>query len=311
MKVQFVFLISLLCSCAAYTPPKFVSAVPEEKNPAAFVFYGDTRRRLEIEIWAKNEDKERNAVIAAIAAEKPDFVIHTGDIVAIGESKFEWQIFDSEMAAIRDAQIPFFPTLGNHDYLNRDRDQAMSHYFGHFPQLYGKKWYDFTVGHALFIMLDSNFPALAKYERNAQRTFLEDRLKWASEAEKIKCVIIATHHPPFTNSTMHGDYKSVQDEFVATAKKCPKFKAYFAGHVHSYERFLVDGVHFVVSGGGGAPLSRVEKKAPRHVDLTNLPEQRGFNFVVCQLTSTGIHCDMKELQKDWTFAVKDSFDISW
>jgi acid phosphatase type 7 len=47
----------------------------------------------------------------------------------------------------------------------------------------------------------------------------------------------------------------------------PMFEKYrltagFFGHDHNYQHYLKNGVHYVVTGGGGAPLYDVDKPAP-------------------------------------------------
>jgi hypothetical protein len=71
-----------------------------------------------------------------------------------------------------------------------------------------------------------------------------------------------------TNAVLFSDSQFVRANFLEAAKKTKKFKAYIAGHVHTYERFLEDGIHFVVSGGGGAPLNDVESgRGTKHKDV--------------------------------------------
>jgi acid phosphatase type 7 len=36
----------------------------------------------------------------------------------------------------------------------------------------------------------------------------------------------------------------------------------FAGHDHNYQHHLKNGVHYIVTGGGGAPLANVENPIP-------------------------------------------------
>jgi len=41
-----------------------------------------------------------------------------------------------------------------------------------------------------------------------------------------------------------------------------KVAAVFAGHDHNYQHHLKNGVHYIVTGGGGAPLSPAEAALP-------------------------------------------------
>ena len=60
------------------------------------------------------------------------------------------------------------------------------------------------------------------------------------------------HHPPFSIS-LHGGQRDLRERWT------PLFERYgvtavFSGHDHCYERAERNGVHYFVSGGGGAPL---------------------------------------------------------
>ena len=79
-------------------------------------------------------------------------------------------------------------------------------------------------------------------------------------------------------------------------------RVFVAGHVHAYERFLKDGVHFLVSGGGGGPVR--ELGAGRHPDLYAGP--RGFHYLRFRLDD-GLRCDVMMLGPDGTWSRVDGF----
>lgn len=43
--------------------------------------------------------------------------------------------------------------------------------------------------------------------------------------------------------------------------------AVFAGHDHNYQHHLKNGVHYIVTGGGGAPLAPAEAPLPGNITL--------------------------------------------
>src|SRR5579885_1608972 len=70
-----------------------------------FVVYGDTRTR---------HDVHRSVIAAILKYAHPDFVMHTGDLVADGNDTSLWPIFfDVERELLRKAA--FYPSLGNHE----------------------------------------------------------------------------------------------------------------------------------------------------------------------------------------------------
>ena len=80
----------------------FVLIVPSPS--LTFVVFGDTRTQHE----------RHRAVVERVAANEPDFVLHTGDLVADGTKRAQWDLF---FAIERDllAHAPLFPVLGNHE----------------------------------------------------------------------------------------------------------------------------------------------------------------------------------------------------
>ena len=60
------------------------------------------------------------------------------------------------------------------------------------------------------------------------------------------------HHPPFTAS-VYSDDPDVKQYLVPLFEQA-KVDMVFAGHSHIYERYLHQGIHYVVTGGGGVYL---------------------------------------------------------
>jgi hypothetical protein len=57
------------------------------------------------------------------------------------------------------------------------------------------------------------------------------------------------HHPPYSSSTVHGSTQALQWPYAAWGAT-----AVLAGHDHTYERILRDGIVYFVNGIGGADL---------------------------------------------------------
>ena len=72
---------------------------------------------------------------------------------------------------------------------------------------------------------------------------------------KVRGVLVFTHHPPYTNSTVTKDESHVQQAFVGPFVAAKKTLALLSGHAHGYEHFIEQRKHFVVSGGGGGPAT--------------------------------------------------------
>ena len=261
--------------------------------PGKFILFGDSRRTLGAEFWRPNFDAERLRVIQALADEAPAFILNTGDLVGAGSDPAQWRDFHRENQPIFSKRIPYFPGLGNHEYMWNKAD-GLAHYFASFPQLKGRKWYEVRFPPALVLVLDSNFDELDEAELAAQERWLEETLAAAERDDAIRHVILTCHHAPFTNALAHGDSRAVQQRFLS--RRTPKVHVVLTGHVHAYERFLIDGVQYVVSGGGGAPLMHLDTEKPRHKDQFKGPTYRPFHYCRFTIDGTRLLCDVVMLQ---------------
>ena len=262
------------------TPRPFTAPLPVLRTPARVVIYGDSRPKIALEVWREDATEPRRAVIAKIAAEHPDLVVHSGDLVRTGSSAPEWAFFDREMAPLRDARIPFYPALGNHEYVG-ERGAATANFTARFPRLAGRRWYDLLVGPLAIVVVDTNLDDLPSAAVEEECAWYLARLAAFDADPAVRGVFVVGHHPPQTNATVHGPSAAVRARFLEPLKRSAKGKAIFSGHVHAYERFLEDGVHLVVSGGGGAPRMQV-REGLRAPDLFQGPPVRPFH--VCLVT---------------------------
>ncbi len=201
-------------------------------TPFTFVAYGDTR----------SDGDVHRRIAAAIRKEHPLFLIHTGDIVADGSVGKLWNEFFQEGGALL-AESPIFPALGNHEH-------DAGEYFDTFELPGKERWYSFDCGDAHFVALDSNKVDLASRK---QREFLSRDLE---DHATSPWEIVYFHHPPFatTDSTLRElESMLVQATFVPPIEK-NGVSLVFNGHDHNYQHSLVNGVHYVLTAGGGADL---------------------------------------------------------
>jgi 3',5'-cyclic AMP phosphodiesterase CpdA len=298
----------LALSCAA---PELEAPLPSydvrlaEGATGPFIIFGDSRKTLAAEFWRKRYDRERLLVIEAIAAEKPAFVLNTGDLVGHGSDPDDWRSFHEENRPIFSRKIPYYAGLGNHEYYG-DNERALANYFSFFPHLEGRKWYEIRFPPVLVVVLDSNFGDLLPGEAARQDEWLSRRLAAAEADPAIRHVLVTCHHPPYTNSAVHGDDRDVQERFVR--RLTPKVKAFISGHVHSYERFVRDGVQFVVSGGGGAPLTPVNVEKPGYRDEFRGPAYRRFHYLRFRADGGRLTCDVLMLESDGSWKRADGFE---
>jgi len=296
---------------------RFLSPEPHEGGivlrTGRFAAVGDLQRTSRAEVWRESNDRERERVLRAIAAESPDFVALLGDLVFRGSSAAEWARFDTLAAPIRTARIPVIPVLGNHEYWVA-RGPALANFFARFPHLHGRRWHAVSYGPLRILALDSNLRFLTPGVWEEQRLWFEAELERADADPSIRGVLALVHHPPYTNSTVTSDELHVQRTFVPGFERSAKSLAMLSGHVHSYERFLRRGKVYVVTGGGGGPRVRLASEARRrHADdLFGGPPIRDFHYLLGSVSEEGLEIEMKGMPKGGEeFASLEKFSLPW
>jgi acid phosphatase type 7 len=257
---------------------------PIGAEPYNFIVYGDTRSR---------HDVHRRVMTELLKHGIPDFVLQTGDMVVDGEDSSLWPVFfDIEKDLLR--QTVFFPSLGNHE---RNTD--------YFANLFLKdnSYYSFNWGNGHFAVINSDIANAAIGQRAkdaywaAQTQWLEDDLQ---RNQKAQYRFVIAHHPPFTAVASRQGQNPHMTALTPMFEKYRVTAALF-GHDHNYQHYLKNGIHYVVTGGGGAPLYDVDKPAPGITQKVVSIE----NFVKVNADSTGLHVEAIAIDG----ATIDKFDI--
>jgi len=211
--------------------------------PYDFALIGDSR----------DGENVYRQLIQRILEHKPAFIIHLGDMISKPNEK-EWERFFKLSEPIN---IPFFPVVGNHDVDQMKLGEKI--YLNQFFLPKGKTYYSFMVGDVLFITLDSEKEQCRI--ANEQLLWLENTLIHNKENYKL----IFLHRPLFVaiDSLKIGKamdrFPSERDQihqlFIKTG-----VKAVFSGDDHRYTYQKVDGIHYIITGGGGAPLYATKER---------------------------------------------------
>lgn len=201
-------------------------------------------------------------VARVLAGMAPDLVLHTGDVVYPDGSLCAYQAGFFDPYADMLPHAPFYPTAGNHD-LQTDDGRPYGTVFDLPARDPGEtnRHYSFDYGPLHVAVVDSERYAggdPTETEIAAQRAWLEADLQAATRP----WTVVVLHRPPYA-STIDADEPAVR------AALTPLVAAHgvdlvLSGHAHNYERVgPVDGVTYVVSGGGGAELHGVAAPGPR------------------------------------------------
>ncbi|MFQ6041151.1 MAG: metallophosphoesterase [Candidatus Poribacteria bacterium] len=131
-------------------------------------------------------------------------------------------------------------------------------------------------------------------DETPQYRFLKETLA----SSKATWKFVYFHHPPYSSSS-HGSDLRIQKAWQALFEEYD-VDIVFNGHDHTYERGLVNGVYYVVTGGGGAP----------NYYMTNSPWTIYAESVLhcVQVAVDGDKLEFKMIKTDGTIA--DNFSLS-
>lgn len=191
---------------------------------ASIIVYGDTRG-----VW----DSWRNASIVAESIEKENasIVIHAGDIVRSGENENEWLKFFQISSWMHNKSM--FAAVGNHDL-------PYASFAAHLSLPGNERWYSFFAGNVHFIVLDSNDAGNV-----SQLLWLMKELK-----KESKWKIVIFHHPCLISGNHIPSFPLKIWMFLFHLNGV---NAVFMGHQHYYQHMKVGRIHYIITGGGGAP----------------------------------------------------------
>jgi 3',5'-cyclic AMP phosphodiesterase CpdA len=213
---------------------------PRGAAPFEFVLYGDTRTR---------HDVHRKVIATMLTHASPEFAIQSGDLVENALDSAQWPIyFDIEKDWLR--KISFFPLPGNHERNDRS-------FFDFFET---KPYYSFDWGGVHFIALDTDVRNISS-DAVVRNAFWTEELKWLEEelknSQNASMRFVMGHHPPISAFSQRLPEPQTADLMPLFEKY--KVTAGLFGHDHNYQHYLKNGVHYIVSGGGGAPLYDVNR----------------------------------------------------
>jgi acid phosphatase type 7 len=248
-------------SCAAALAFAADSAGPllrvaDKDLPASpvIIAYGDTRFTDPANETATNPIVRR-WLVAEIAKEKPDLILVSGDLPWNGGVANDYVVYHAETELWRSQHLLIAPALGNHEFHGVEQ-QCLENWWHEFPVLRGKRWYSVALGSRVYVLnLDS---ASSLLKGSDQMAWIQGQLD--SLEPTVQFVFLNLHHPPVADvqAAPDDDHNPRPNEialgkFLETVhlRKPVRFVV-SAGHIHNYERFLQNGVTYLVEGGGGA-----------------------------------------------------------
>lgn len=282
--------------------PTFTIAAP--KGDWTVIAYGDMRFTDPGDTLDTNPGARR-ALVAKVAAEKPDMLLLSGDVPLNGGVANDYTVYREETAAWRAAGLKVFPAMGNHELHGRG---GVENWWNAFPELRGRRWYSVQMGEAYCITVDSNLDLTAG---GAQSAWVAKQLEGLPKGTKY--VFVSLHHPPVADGIVGNSSHNVRanenalaQQLEAAAKQMPAKIIVIAGHIHNYERFERGGVVYLVSGGGGAKPYPVARTGDDLFQDTVFPIYHYVKFVSEHGT---LKATMYRLDDKGGFEGKDSFVV--
>lgn len=224
----------------------------------------------------RGKDSGQQEVAATIASIHKQRPFQIG--ITLGDNFYERGVRSVDDAAWRDIWeadygklgIPFFATLGNHDYYGKP--QAQVDYTARSPSKTWRmpyRYYSYTAGPVRFFALDTDegtttFWHFGKRWSAEQESWLRDAL---SRDKGSPWKIVYGHHPVFSDGH-HGDTSRMLKQLLPLLK-AHRVDVYLAGHDHDLQYFEQDGIHFVIAGGGGKDVRGVTARRAKFVKSAN------------------------------------------
>jgi calcineurin-like phosphoesterase family protein len=277
------------------------------------IAYGDMRFTDPTNVTATNP-RIRKWLVDRIASERPSAVLLNGDVPLAGSNVDDYRVFNQETKPWRDAGLHVFPALGNHEFHGPDPRQCLEHWWNAFPILRNRRWYSTQLGSRIYaITVDSD-------------TSLEpesDQYRWLTAQleelpSSIDFVIISMHHPPVADIQTHIEVDhnprpnevALRDLLGSLQTRTHARIIVSAGHIHNYERHILNGVVYLVSGGGGARPYFVER-TPDDLYQSNLFPN--YHYVKLTLKRDRLEGKMYRVADpeapQLTVQEKDSFEV--
>jgi 3',5'-cyclic AMP phosphodiesterase CpdA len=245
-----------------------------ERGEVVFCVFGDCRPdgnpgRLQI----------TSRLAAGMAEERPQVVLGTGDYIdgnggAAGNPRQLAAFFETLAPLQKYGEVPLAAALGNHDIPLGTETLRQS---------FGPAYYSFNIGTVHFVVLDTEQPGeIGRIDGRQWQWLVQD----LEQAQGATLTFVALHRPLFPVDGHRGEsldkYPRFRDQlhrlFVQRKVTCV-----FQGHEHLYNRQERDGVVYVITGGGGAPLYASEMQGGFHHYLRVDAKDGRYSVVVKRL----------------------------
>jgi hypothetical protein len=204
-----------------------------------FAVLGETQSgipRGDFDRYRNSADQDHPRSAAKIETLNPDFYLHTGGLVFDGANLAAWEDFFHFEGNLM-SKVTLFPTLG-------ESEGAHYNYFRIFHLPNNERWYSFDYGNAHFVCLEIDGQGDAR-AGSEQYQWLDSDLANSNKPWKFAFF----SYPPYSYGPV-GSKPEARDVHALFLKY--GVEMVFSGNDRNYQRFVVDGITYIVTGGGAA-----------------------------------------------------------
>ncbi len=198
----------------------------------------DVIHKIAIYSDSRTNHEVHKKIVDDILGEKPVAVFHVGDMVEFPWDRKQWEIFNNIISKLKE-NSKIYPVIGN-------RDKNSKYYYETFNLAMNKNWYSVDIDKIHFIILDSN-SSLDK--SSVQYKWLISDIDSDNSVNSLFRVMLF-HHPVISSCENDDSLKNILLPLLIRYK----IDVVFNGHNHGYERLKYEGINFIITAGGGAPL---------------------------------------------------------
>lgn len=234
-------------------------------EPFSYAVGGDNRPWTDITV----QPAVWTTIVQQMAAENLDLSLSVGDIIygafydALARNIAKYDGFFAVTSPLT-SSVPLYPAVGNHESIatasNRvgyEQEFTLPVNNGADAVTYGEEYYSFVNGDTRFISLCTELPGQEGLITGNQLAWVQQELA----ANTSKWTIVFMHRPLFAGVHLTDPWMNTGN----TAGQLNRwnlhnlFRQYgvdvvFEGHEHFYHHHVEDGIQYIITGGGGAPL---------------------------------------------------------
>lgn len=222
-------------SDADTTPDTAFRSMSGRETPFRLVVFGDPHG----DSATNQQVSDRMGQVAP----RPVLLSCTGDLTPDCRARSYRGFFNTQRRVM--AVAPLYPALGNHDI------DSLVYWYRFLVLPNNERFYSLEWGNSAFHFLN---PYESFLPGSEQHSWLLGELRRDSTRPEIRHIFVFVHTPAFSTNAVYPGNADIRQHL------CPLFERYgvdivFSGHVHAYEHSLVNGVHYITTGGAGASLA--------------------------------------------------------